>query len=128
LIYGVAVVECFGEGVDAAKREIVAQATVDVHLKRVIGAVADGKPCPSVGDGGVRFRSACGNEKRASGDWSTGERCGKIRRIFRRTRSRGTDDWKRSIGVDADELVIAVRADVANSKGSVGGEFALDPE
>ena len=46
----------------------------------------------------------------------------------RRAGSGGTDGGDGFVGVDADEFVIAVRADVADGQGGVGGEFALDAQ
>ncbi len=53
---------------------------------------------------------------------------GKLARIIRRAGRGRTDHRKRLVGVDPENLVIAVRADVADPQRGVGSNLLLDPE
>ncbi|HXM16794.1 MAG TPA: hypothetical protein VN933_16225 [Candidatus Eremiobacteraceae bacterium] len=74
LVYGVAVVESFGEGVRAAERQAVTEAAANVDLQAVKGADSFGEPSPSVGEGGVGFLRVSRNVISARGNGRSGER------------------------------------------------------
>ena len=145
LVEGVAVVESFGESVGAAKREAVAEAAAKVYLQSVVGADAFGEPRPGVRDGGIGFFCADGNVEGAGGNGGACERRADEEAEVGivggaggkswvpswengRARRGGANDGRRFVGIDADEFVIAVRADVADGDAGVGRDFVFELE
>src|SRR5580704_7229078 len=131
LIERVAVIERFGEGVGAAQDQAVAETAANIDLESVVTADAFGEPGPGVGDGGVGFGSAGRNVIGSGGDGRSSERRADqeadVRAVRCRSGQRRVPSWENSgagrrraddalgfIGVHADELVVAVRADVAD--------------
>src|SRR5262249_37066953 len=53
LIQGVAVIENLRESIDTAERQSMAEAPLDLRLKRMIRAVAGGEPSQGIPQGGI---------------------------------------------------------------------------
>src|SRR5260370_1280397 len=74
LVHGIAVVEDFRVGVNAAQGETAAEATAQIEVQRVIGTVATGEPRPGVRESGIGFGGSSRNVVGAGGEWGSGQR------------------------------------------------------
>ena len=134
-IEGIPIVHRFGPGIHAAERQPSVEATVQIQLQRIVGTRALGDPRPRIGERGVRL-AACGIEIRPRRHRLPGQRAihrhtadrVQCRGERRGARRRWTDHRNGRIGVHADDLVIAVAADIAHTERCVRQDFPFDPE
>ena len=101
---------------------------VEVDLQRVVTAVADGKPGPGVGQRGIRLRCSGGNVVGARRNGGACQPCGEIGGIGGRTGRRRTDGRERRVGIEANDFVVAMRADVADGQRRIRSDLLLDSQ
>src|ERR1700729_3488394 len=99
------------------------ESMIHVDLERVVGAVTPGEPRPRVGQRWVGLGRPDRDVEASGRNGGASQGCGEIGRVGSWAGRRRTDGWHGLVGIDADELVVAVGADISHGERGVGSNL-----